>query len=114
MSGISTHVLDTSAGRPAAGVRVTLARRAADDSWTAIPQAETDGDGRVGSLLPEGEPLSAGTYRVRFETGDYFSGEGRGTFHPFVEIVFSVADPGEHYHVPLLLSPYGYTTYRGS
>lgn len=114
MSGISTHVLDLSAGRPAAGVRVTLERRREDRGWTALPEARTDRDGRVTSLLPEGGSLEGGTYRLRFETGAYFAERGLETFHPFVEIVFTVADPAEHHHVPLLLSPHGYTTYRGS
>lgn len=114
MSGISTHVLDLSAGRPAAGVRVTLERRQGDGGWTAFPETRTNEDGRVPTLLPEGGSLEGGTYRLRFETGGYFAGRGQETFHPFVEIVFTVADSDEHHHVPLLLSPYGYTTYRGS
>lgn len=107
---ISTHLLDTSRGRPAAGVGVALHRRAAD-GWELLADAETDRDGRVSELLPEGAPPSAGTYRLRFDTASYFDG---GTFYPEVVIVFEVRDPGEHHHVPLLLSPYGYSTYRGS
>lgn len=108
--GISTHVLDTTRGRPAAGVRVALERRA-DGAWQPLYAGETDGDGRTGDLCVEPPP---GAYRLRFDTGRYFEATGVVAFHPVVEVTFTVDDPSAHYHVPLLLSPFGYTTYRGS
>ena len=114
MSAITTHVLDTSAGRPAQGVRVVLSTVGADGSWTRVADGATDGDGRVSDLLDDGVTLSAGTYSLRFETGEYFEAQGADTFYPFACIHFRVQDPSQHYHVPLLLSPYGYSTYRGS
>ena len=103
MSTLSTHVLDTAAGRPAAGVRVTLETRAGDP----LGEGVTDADGRIAALGPD--RLGAGDYVLRFDT----SAHARG-FYPEVVVVFTVAGADEHYHVPLLLSPYGYTTYRGS
>jgi 5-hydroxyisourate hydrolase len=107
---ITTHVLDTSLGQPAAGVPVTL-DIADGDGWRRIGAGTTDGDGRLRSLFPDDAPRVAGTYRLRFDTGAYFA--GRPCFYPFVEIAFLVVKPG-HHHVPLLLSPFGYSTYRGS
>jgi 5-hydroxyisourate hydrolase len=114
MSGITTHILDIARGRPAAGVAVSLARRAGD-GWTEVATARSDTDGRVANLLPGDatSPPLPGTYRLRFDTGVYFTSQGVAPFHPFVEIVFDVRD-AEPYHVPLLVSPFGYTTYRGS
>lgn len=111
MTGITTHVLDTSAGRPAAGVPVEL-HRLGDGGWVPLGAGATGEDGRLGGLLPEG--LEAGTYRLRFDTGAYFRARGVEAFFPQVVVVFRVADPTEHHHVPLLLSPFGYATYRGS
>jgi 5-hydroxyisourate hydrolase len=109
---ITTHILDTSAGRPAQGITVVLETHAGG-AWKIIGRGMTDADGRVSSLLPEGK-LVAGTYRLRFETGAYFAGRHVAAFYPSVEITFEVRDAAQHYHVPLLLSPFGYTTYRGS
>ncbi len=115
MSGISTHVLDLARGRPAAGVAVELAIRAGEDAgWRTLARAATDADGRVGRLLPADTPLVAGVYRLVFATGDYFAGLGVEGFYPEAAVVFSVRDANQHHHVPLLLSPYGYSTYRGS
>lgn len=114
MSAITTHVLDTARGRPAAGVPVALAILGDDGRWTELAAAPTDQGGRVGNLLPENVTDPKGTYRLRFEVGKYFDAQKREAFYPYVEIVFTVRQPGEHHHVPLLLSPYGYTTYRGS
>lgn len=111
-SPITTHVLDVSLGRPAAGVPVTLAR-ASSLGFTEIGRGTTNEDGRVTDLLAPGT-LVAGTYRISFDLLPYFAKDGRGSFYPHVDIVFTVAAPGEHYHVPLLLSPFGYSTYRGS
>lgn len=113
MTGITTHVLDTSRGRPAAGVQVTLAVRGGDRKWTDIASVPTDADGRAPNLLPENVENASGTYRLRFELGEYFSAQQVATFYPYVQIVFTVRDDG-HYHVPLLVSPFGYSTYRGS
>jgi 5-hydroxyisourate hydrolase len=113
MSGISTHVLDTSTGRPAAGILVALKRAAADKrSWESVGSGITDGNGRIPSVLDASETLHAGTYQLTFHVADYFG--DRHHFHPEIAIQFLVSDPDAHYHVPLLLSPYGYTTYRGS
>ena len=109
MSGITTHVLDTAQGRPAAGIHVTLE---SSDWARTVGEAITDQDGRVSDLLKE--PLQPGTYCLRFDTGSYYGASGIACFHPTVEIAFMVRDASQHYHVPLLLSPFGYTTYRGS
>jgi 5-hydroxyisourate hydrolase len=108
MSYVTAHVLDASAGIPAAGVAVQLA--AADG--TTIAEAVTNDDGRVPDLGPD--RLDPGVYRVTFGSGDYFAGRRVASFHPEVSVLFTVAADQEHYHIPLLLSPYSYTTYRGS
>lgn len=113
MSGITTHVLDTSRGRPASGVPVILEMRS-DDRWREIARAETDADGRVRQLLPPESPLTAGTWRLTFGVGKYFEAQGVESFYPEASVVFVIRDPGQHHHVPFLLSPYGYSTYRGS
>lgn len=114
-SPITTHVLDTATGRPAAGLAITLERLASEGGggFVAIGSGVTDADGRVRDLLGKGE-LTAGEYRIRFETGDYFKKTGRAGFYPRVEVAFTVTEPQSHHHVPLLLSPFGYSTYRGS
>lgn len=108
MSGITTHVLDTSRGRPAANVPVVLEWQSSNGSWTRIGSGVTDTDGRLRTLT--GPHIDAGTYRITFDTKSY---DG-AAFFPEVTIVFVVHDPKQHYHVPLLLSPFGYSTYRGS
>jgi 5-hydroxyisourate hydrolase len=114
MSPITTHVLDLSSGRPAKGVAVALAFRTGDDRWEDLALGVTDADGRIGDLLPEGATLAVGVYRLQFETHDYFLERGLRAFHPSVVVNFLVDDPSDHFHVPLLLSPFGYSTYRGS
>ena len=109
---ITTHVLDTALGRPAAGVPITL-ELADGAGWLSVGVGHTDGDGRLRTLTPAG-PLATGTYRLRFDTGAYFANLQIDAFFPIVEIQFAVGNAGSHYHVPLLLSPYGYSTYRGS
>jgi 5-hydroxyisourate hydrolase len=105
--------LDAALGRPAAGVAVRLERvGGASDADGVLAQASTDADGRVAGLGDE--PLPAGTYRLVFEVADYFSAGGRPAFYPQVVVVFEITDPSQHYHVPLLLSPFAYSTYRGS
>ena len=111
MSAITTHILDTTRGRPAADVRVELER--SGSTWQAVGEGRTDSDGRVKALLGD-QTLQAGTYRLRFHVGDYFSRMGTSAFYPYVEIVFMVESTDEHFHVPLLLNPFGYSTYRGS
>lgn len=114
MSAITTHVLDTSKGRPASGVPVVLEFRAAGHEWKVVGRGHTDADGRLKSLLPGGARLEPGIYRLTFDAGAYFRAQNVDTFYPEVSLVFAVRDAAQHYHVPLLLSPYGYTTYRGS
>jgi 5-hydroxyisourate hydrolase len=111
--GITTHVLDTSAGRPAAGVPVVLEMRRGD-GWEPVGQGTTDDDGRLRDLLPDGRGSGPAVYRIRFDTASYFAARGVEGFYPEVTIEFEVTDAGEHHHVPLLLSPFGYSTYRGS
>ncbi len=113
MSGITTHVLDVARGRPARDVRVVLSFEG-EEGWQQMAYAMTDRDGRAGSLLDDDHELARGRYRLRFETGAYMERCGVPTFYPYAEIVFLVSDPEEHFHVPLLLSPFGYSTYRGS
>lgn len=110
MSQITTHVLDAALGRPAAGVTAALQWRT-PDGWSAVGKGETDADGRIRELGPA--LVEPGVYRLTFATGDYFAADGRETFYPEVVLVFEVTGP-DHYHVPLLLSPFAYSTYRGS
>ena len=113
MSAITTHVLDTARGRPAAHVPITLERRS-PSGFTVIGRGATDDDGRLRTLLPPGEALVEGFYRINFDTGTYFAALGVAGFYPEVSVIFEIRDPSQHYHVPLLLSPFGYSTYRGS
>ncbi|MCC7536769.1 MAG: hydroxyisourate hydrolase [Deltaproteobacteria bacterium] len=113
MSPITTHVLDLALGRPAAAVPVRLETRGLD-GWTLVGSGQTDDDGRIRNLLPDSTTLAAGThYRLTFDTGAYFAGQSRESFYPEVVVTFVVRDP-KHHHVPVLLSPFGYSTYRGS
>ena len=114
MSPITTHILDLSTGRPARGVAVVLSFRIDDIRWDEMARGATDPDGRIEDLMPEGTTLAVGTYRLRFGTLDYFLAMGMKAFHPSVVVEFLVDDPSGHFHVPLLLSPFGYSTYRGS
>lgn len=111
LSDITTHVLDTSRGCPASGVPVVL-ERAVDSGWQAVGRDTTDPDGRASGLLSS--PLVDGRYRLIFDTGAYFRAVGESSFYPEVSVTFVVEDAEEHYHVPLLLNPFGYSTYRGS
>ena len=109
-SPITTHILDTASGRPAAGVEAVL--YAQDGS--ELGRGRTDDDGRIGDLRPAGSRLEPGVYRLHFAVGSYFEATGESSFYPLVDVTFRVVDPAQHYHVPLLLSPFGYSTYRGS
>ena len=110
---ITTHILDTSTGKPASGVRVALLR--IDNAIrTVVGSGATDADGRLKELVPKTADLQAGVFELAFETGAYFSGHGIKAFHPRVIVTFEITDPRQHHHVPLLISPFGYTTYRGS
>jgi 5-hydroxyisourate hydrolase len=111
---LSTHVLDATTGRPAAGLQVLLERRSAS-AWAPVGRGLTGPDGRLSgeSWLPAGEP-DRGVYRITFGSGGYFAARGTASFYPEVTVTFEVSAPDEHYHVPLLLSPFAYSTYRGS
>jgi 5-hydroxyisourate hydrolase len=112
MSQVTTHILDTTKGRPAAGVSIIL-YNGQNDEWTEISRGFTNKDGRIPDLLKNDDPLQPGIYKLRFETKDYFDSLGVATLYPYVEIIFDIQS-AEHYHIPLLLNPFGYSTYRGS
>jgi len=114
LSAITTHVLDTSLGRPAAGVNVVLDRGGASDQWQLVGHGHTDADGRLRTLMPADAPLTPGPYRLVFDTREYFGLRGIRPFYPSIIILFEVVAGEAHYHVPLLISAFGYTTYRGS
>jgi len=113
MSGITTHVLDTSRGRPAAGVPATLEVEAAG-GWQLVGKGITNEDGRISNLVPDDSPIAGGVYRLIFDTATYFAHGDIQGFYPQVTVVFKIENSTQHYHVPLLLSPFGYSTYRGS
>jgi 5-hydroxyisourate hydrolase len=113
MSGITTHVLDTARGQPASGVPVRLEHESSPGAWSEIGAGVTDADGRL-RTLNDGRTIVAGTYRITFDTARYFQSQSREGFYPHVAVTFVVRDPSQHFHVPLLLSPFGFSTYRGS
>lgn len=112
-SPITTHVLDTALGRPAVGIAAVL-EFFVEGQWRPIGMGTTNSDGRIRDLLPAERQLTPGMYRLSFDTGSYFAATGTEGFYPYVLVVFELKSPETHYHVPLLLSPYGYSTYRGS
>jgi 5-hydroxyisourate hydrolase len=114
MSRISTHVLDVAQGRPAKDMPVRLERQEGAGGWRVLTSSSTDKDGRCAQLLPENEILRAGIYRLAFDTSSYHLAQKILGLYPVVEITFQVEENESHFHIPLLLSPYGYTTYRGS
>ena len=114
MSAITTHVLDTSRGRPAAGLGVVLERGTSHYTWSVVGRGDTDGEGRQRSLMADGAPLIPGVYRLTFDTRRYFDGIGARTLFPSVVVTFEAAPGESQYHVPLLLNPFGYTTYLGT
>ena len=114
---ITTHVLYTSTGRPAAGIRVVLERGDGSNEWERVGGGEADADGRVRTLVEEGVAVEPGLYRLVFDSRGYFGSRGIPAFYPSIVVTFEIPapmDPVSHFHVPLLLSPFGYTTYRGS
>ena len=114
MTRISTHILDIVVGKPAKDVSVRLEKQNTRGDWRLLTSARTDQDGRCAQLLPEGEDLSAGVYRLSFDTGSYYALQKIDALHPLVEVTFQARDGESHFHIPLLLSPNGYTSYRGS
>jgi 5-hydroxyisourate hydrolase len=114
MSRISTHVLAVSLGKPAKDVSVRLERREHSGDWVMLFSSRTGDDGRCAQLLPPNENLSAGVYRLNFDTASYFYAQEIATLYPLIEVAFQVLDGESEFHIPLLLSPHGYTTYRGS
>ena len=112
MSRITTHILDTTKGKPAQGVGVVLYQQSKEE-WTEIARGTTDKDGRIAELLNKELLPERGIYKMRFETQEYFDRQEIKTFYPFAEISFHIT-ANEHYHIPLLLNPFGYSTYRGS
>ncbi len=113
MSQITSHVLDTTRGQPAAGIPITLLRQMGDE-WLLLGSGETDEDGRVVNLTGTHEVLAEGTYRLTFHLSDYYARQQVRAFYPQADVSFDIEGDGQHYHVPLLLNPYGYSTYRGS
>src|SRR5918912_1776647 len=113
MSAITTHILYTSQGRPAQGVPVHLEMQEMDGGWRSLGTGATDADGRLRDLLPDDFDLQPGIYRLVFDTAAYFEAQSLRSFYPHVAVTFLVHDARQHYHVPLLLSPFGYSTYRG-
>ena len=114
MNGISTHVLDTALGRPAAMVDVVLERATDESGWQLLATQQTDRDGRCRQMLPSEASLQPGQYRLRFDTGAYYRAQAVQGLYPFIEINFTVQESDDHLHIPLLLTANGYTTYRGT
>ncbi|WP_448547892.1 hydroxyisourate hydrolase [Thalassotalea fusca] len=113
MSQITTHILDTTRGLPAQAVPISLYAKQGD-SWEKLAEGKTNDDGRIPDLLMAEQTLPAGTYRMHFETQAYFEANNEQGFYPYVDIVFDIDSSGSHYHIPLLLTAFGYSTYRGS
>lgn len=114
MSAITTHVLDTSTGKPAAGIPVVLEHRTHTAGWQRQAEGLTDSDGRIKELLATNHVFTAGHYRLTYDVGPYFLTREVESFFPQITVTFVVKDAHQRYHVPLLLSPFGYSTYRGS
>ncbi len=112
MDQITTHVLDTAQGKPADGIRITLQRPSDNGRWDDICSGITNEDGRIPGFM-DSNSIPPGVYRMLFDTASYFDKEGVKGFYPYVPVVFEIRDT-EHYHIPLLLNPFGYSTYRGS
>ncbi|XP_053678001.1 probable 5-hydroxyisourate hydrolase R09H10.3 [Anopheles nili] len=115
MQNLSTHILDTALGKPAREVPVTLYRQGPNQTWTKISTGITDEAGRFRNFFDIGQQkLQTGVYKMHFDIEPYFRGRNVESLYPFIEVVFAVSDASQHYHIPLILSPFGYSTYRGS
>jgi 5-hydroxyisourate hydrolase len=114
MSPITTHVLDIARGGPAAGIVVVVEKHIHEEGWAELARGTTNADGRITDLLSPEPGLESGVYRLRFGTGTYFASHGLRGFYPEVHVLVNLDDSAAHYHIPLLLSPYGYSTYRGT
>lgn len=110
---ITTHIIDTAEGRPAEGIRVAVEFSLGLDEWEVVGMGVTNADGRVPGLVPPEKRLQVGVYRMNFNVGPYFVGKTKQAFFPYVQVIFEIDRPSQLYHVPLLISPYGYSTYRG-
>ena len=110
---LSVHVLDLQSGQPTAGIGVTLEQRAGE-GWRELASGVTNAQGRIAALYPQDKPIAAGEYRIVFKTGEHFARQGQATFFPRIPVEFKVDNPAQHYHITLLLSPFGYSTYRGN
>jgi len=113
MTQITSHILDTSRGLPAQGVFITLAQQQ-DENWVTLGSAKTNDDGRVSDFIGNDKVLAAGVYKLTFSLSDYYERLNTDSFYPYADVIFKVTGDGQHYHVPLLLNPFGYSTYRGS
>jgi 5-hydroxyisourate hydrolase len=114
VSPITSHVLDIAQGKPVTGIGVVIEIGHGPDRWVELGRGVTDADGRIAQFLPPLAMLQPGMYRLRFATGAYFTAAGLRGFYPEIDLIIQIDDPAQHYHVPLLLSPFGYTTYRGT
>lgn len=111
---LSSHILDITAGQPAPGVKIALSKQMSDQTWKIIEERTTDENGRIKDFLEKKENRpNTGIYKLTYYVGPYFETQSQDSFYPFVEVVFEIKD-GSHYHVPITLSPYGYSTYRGN
>lgn len=110
---LSVHVLDLQSGQPSAGIRVRLEQHAGDE-WRELAAGVTNAQGRIPALYPEGKPVAGGDYRIVFETGEHYARKGQPSFFPRIPVEFRMDAAAGHYHIPLLLSPFGYSTYRGN
>lgn len=110
---LSSHILDISTGKPATDVKITLSKKDKKDNWIVVDEKKTDENGRIKDFLKYDGNDNTGTYKLTFHTTPYFHSRGQKSFYPYIEVVFELAD-NEHYHVPITLSPYGYSTYRGN
>lgn len=110
---LSSHILDIDAGKPASDVVITLSKQTNDKSWVVVDEKKTDENGRVKDFLKEGSKDNTGIYKLTFHVAPYFEARGKESFYPFIEVVFQITDD-THYHVPITLSPFGYSTYRGN
>ena len=113
MSQITTHVLDTAQGKPAAGIEIRLESLSPDNTWLELAKGITNADGRIPDLLDDDVRLEPGQYRMVFEVASYFSAQQVKYFYPYVSVSF-ILDSANHYHISLLISPFSYSTYRGS